>query len=29
MKLIRSALERWPDYVRLEAAVAKGAVLGQ
>lgn len=28
MKLIRSALERWPDYVRLEAAVAKGAVPG-
>ena len=28
MKLIRSALERWPDYVRLETALAQGAVPG-
>ena len=28
MKLIQSAMRRWPDYVRLEEAVKSGAVPG-
>ena len=28
MKLVQSALARWPDYARLEQAVEGGAVPG-